>query len=116
MGVKWEGSEGWVSADRGRHDASTKAILESKIGEKEIHLYESSNHYRNFIDCVLSRKTTAAPVETAHRSITICHLGNIAMRLGRDKLKWDPIKEQIVDDAAAQKMLSRPYRGSWTLE
>jgi predicted dehydrogenase len=112
MGVKWEGADGWVSADRGKHDASTKAILDSKIGADEVHLYVSDNHYRNFIDCVISRKETVAPVETAHRSITICHLGNIAMRLGREKLKWDPVKEQIIDDAEANKMLSRPYRGS----
>jgi len=116
MGVKWEGSDGWVTADRGKHDASPKSILDSKIGPKEIHLYESSNHYRNFIDCVLSRKEPVAPAEVAHRSITICHLGNIAMRLGRDKLKWDPVKEQILDDAEAAKMLSRPYRGPWKLE
>ena len=80
-----------------------------------MHLYKSDNHYRNFIDCVLSRKETAAPVEVAHRSITICHLGNIAMRLGREKLKWDPDKEQIIDDAEAAKMLSRPYREPWKL-
>lgn len=116
MGVLWEGTEGWISADRGKHDASNKSILDSKIGPDEIHLYESSNHYRNFIDCVISRKETVAPVETAHRSITICHLGNIAMRLGREKLKWDPVTEQIVDDAEAAKMLSRPYRGAWKLD
>jgi len=115
MGVRWEGTEGWVSADRGRHDASDKRILDSKIGPDEVHLYESSNHYRNFLDCVVSRKETVAPVETAHRSITICHLGNIAMRLGRDTLKWDPAKEQIIDDVEAAKMLSRPYRGPWKL-
>lgn len=115
-GVTWEGSEGSVWANRGRHDANPKTILDSKIGPNEIHLYESSNHYRNFIDCVLSRKEPAAPVETAHRSITICHLGNIAMRLGREKLKWDPEKEQLIDDAEAAKMLSRPYREPWKLE
>jgi predicted dehydrogenase len=114
-GVTWEGSEGSVWANRGRHDASKKEILSSKIAESEVHLYKSDNHYRNFIDCVISRKETAAPVEVAHRSITICHLGNIAMRLGRKKLKWDPAKEQILDDAEASKMLSRPYRAPWKL-
>jgi predicted dehydrogenase len=114
-GVTWEGTEGSVWADRGRHDANPKSILESQIGENEIHLYKSDNHYRNFIDCVISREPCAAPVETAHRSITICHLGNIAMRLGREKLRWDPAKEQIIDDAEASKMLSREYRGPWTL-
>ena len=63
--------------------ANPKSILDSKIGPNEIHLYKSDDHFRNFIDCVISRGPTAAPVEVAHRSITICHLGNIAMRLGR---------------------------------
>jgi predicted dehydrogenase len=114
-GVTWEGSEGKVWANRGRHDANPKSLLTSKIKPGEIHLYKSDNHYRNFIDCVISRKETAAPVEVAHRSITICHLGNIAMRLGRKKLRWDPVKEQIAGDAEAAKMLSRPYRKPWTL-
>jgi predicted dehydrogenase len=114
-GVTFEGTEGWAWADRGIHDANPKSILQSKIGPHEIHLYESRDHYRNFIDCVISRKEPVAPVETAHRSITICHLGNIAMRLGRKSLKWDPDKEQIVGDAEAAEMLSRPYRAPWSL-
>ncbi len=114
-GVTWEGTEGWVWADRGRHDASPKSLLTSEIGPNEIHLYKSDDHYRNFIDCVISRKDPIAPVEVAHRSITICHLGNIAMRLGRDTLKWDPDKERIIGDAEASKMLRRPYRSPWKL-
>ena len=114
-GVKWEGSDGWVWANRGSHDAHPKSLLKSKIGEKEIHLYKSDNHYRNFIDCVISRKATAAPVEVAHRSITICHLGNIALRLGRKKLRWSPAREQVLDDSEAARMLSRPYREPWKL-
>jgi predicted dehydrogenase len=114
-GVTWEGSDGWVWADRGRHDASSKEILNSEIGPNEIHLYRSDHHFRNFIDCVVSRKEPVAPAEVAHRSITICHLGNIAMRLGKSSLKWDPAKERIVGDAEANKMLSRPYRKPWKL-
>jgi len=115
-GVTFEGTDGWVWADRGNHDANPKSILRSKIGPNEIHLYESQNHFRNFIDCVISRKETAAPVETAHRSITIGHLGNIAMRLHRKSLKWNPDTEQILGDDEAAKMLSRPYRTPWMLE
>lgn len=115
-GVTWEGTEGWVWADRGRIDASPKNLLDSVIGPNEIHLYESNNHFRNFIDCVISRKETVAPVEVAHRSITICHLGNIAMRLGRDSLKWDPEEEKIRGDAEAAKMLKREYRSPWKLK
>ena len=113
-GVTFEGIEGTVWANRGKHEAEPKSILDSKIGPLETHLYESNNHYRNFIDCVISRKQPAAPAEIAHRSITICHLGNIAMRLGRD-LKWDPKKERIIGDPGASEMLSRPYRAPWKL-
>ena len=102
-------------ANRGSHDANPKSILDSKIGADGVQLYKSDNHYRNFIDCVVSRKETAAPVDVAHRSITICHLGNIAMRLGRDSLKWDPATEHIIGDHEASKMLNRPHRDPWKL-
>ncbi len=114
-GVTWEGSDGWVWADRGQHEASSPAIMDSEIGEKEIHLYKSNSHYRNFIDGVLTRKECIAPAEVAHRSITICHLGNIAMRLGRESLNWDPDKEKIIGDDEAAKMLKRPHRAPWKL-
>ena len=55
------------------------------------------------------------PAEVAHRSITICHLGNIAMQLGIDGFKWDPDKEQIVDNPEAARLLSRAYRQPWGL-
>jgi hypothetical protein len=56
-----------------------------------------------------------APIEQAHRSITIARLGNIALKLGR-KLNWDPRTEQVAGDAEANRMLSRPMRGPWKLE
>ncbi len=113
-GVKFEGSEGWVAVNRGWIDAEPKSLLDSQIGPNEIHLYESANHFKNFIDCVLSRKEPIAPVETAHRSITIAHLGNISLRVGRD-LKWDPENERILGDEEANRMLSRPMRAPWNL-
>ena len=64
---------------------------------------------------MLSRKETAAPVEVAHRSITICHLANIAIRLGRQKLTWDPAKEEIVGDSEANAMLTRPQRAGYEI-
>ncbi len=114
-GVTWEGETGWVYANRGTHDAEPKSLLKSEIGPNEIHLKKSDDHYANFIDCVLSRAEPVAPVEVAHRSITICHLGNIAMRLGKESLKWDPATERIVGDDEAAKLLSRTYRAPWKL-
>ena len=113
-GVTFEGTDGWVWVTRGNIRAKPRSLLESVIGPNEIHLYESNNHARNFIDCVISRREAIAPVETAHRSITIAHLGNIAMMLGR-KLKWNPDKERFVNDPEADRMLSRAYREPWVL-
>ncbi len=112
-GVTWIGSEGSVWANRGRHDADPKSILDEQIGPDETHLYQSDNHFRNFIDCVIDRREPVAPAEVAHRSITICHLGNIAMRLGIDGFRWNPETEQIVDNPDAARMLSRAYRAPW---
>lgn len=111
-GVKFEGSDGHVWATRGNHGASSEEIYHSKIGSDEVRLYHSDDHYRNFIDCVLSRGETAAPAEIAHRSITIGHLGNIAMILGED-LEWDPKKEKFKGNSRANKMLSRAMRAPW---
>ena len=68
----------------------------------------------NLIGCIKSRKTPIADVAIGHRSATVCHLGNIAVRLGR-KLTWDPVKEQFVGDSEAAKMVSKEYRKPWTL-
>ena len=113
-GVTFEGSDGWVWVNRGAIEASPMSLLDYEPGPNEIHLYRSDDHHRNFIDCVISRKEPIAPIEQAHRSITIAHLGNISLRLGRD-LRWDPKTEKVLDDDAANQMLSRPMRKPWTI-
>jgi predicted dehydrogenase len=113
-GVTFEGTEGSIWVTRGNQRTNPESLWESQIGPQEIQLYRSTHHFRNFVDCVYSREEPAAPAEVAHRSITLAHLGNIAMRLGRD-LKWDPVRERILDDAEAASMLSRPYHHGWQL-
>jgi predicted dehydrogenase len=113
-GLRFEGTDGWVYVNRGRIDANPKSLLQSKIGAGEIHLYESPGHYRDFVDCIRTRRQPIAPIEQAHRSIAISHLGNIAMLLGR-KIKWDPDREVVVGDTEAQRMTSRAMRAPWHL-
>jgi len=67
------------------------------------------NHMGNFFDCVATRKLPISDVESQHRSVSTCHIGNISMRLGR-KLKWDPVREQFVGDKEADGMLKREQR------
>lgn len=112
-GVRWEGTEGWVYVTRGKIDASSKALLKSIIGPEEIHLIDSRNHKAHFVDCIRSRRETVAPCEVGHRSATMGHMGNIAMRLGKT-LGWDPVAERF-DDDEANRFLARPMRGRWTL-
>ncbi|MCX7049028.1 MAG: Gfo/Idh/MocA family oxidoreductase [Candidatus Sumerlaeota bacterium] len=116
MGTKWYGENGaWVYVDRGRIDASNKNWLKaSEIGAGDIRLYNSPDHSQNFLDCVRSRQLTITPVETACRSISVGLLGEIAMLTGR-KIKWDPVKQEIIGDAGASALLCKPYRKPWVL-
>ncbi|MGI8601404.1 MAG: Gfo/Idh/MocA family oxidoreductase [Verrucomicrobiales bacterium] len=85
-----------------------------KINPGEIRLYESKQHERNFIDCIYSGQPTVAPIEAAHRTITIAHLANLGLRLGKSGFTWDPKAEQASDEAV-NAMLSRPHREPWSL-
>jgi myo-inositol 2-dehydrogenase / D-chiro-inositol 1-dehydrogenase len=115
--IKFVGSEGWVGNTgwRGPVQASSKTILESKIGPEELHLYTNpAGEHDDFLKCVKSRKDPYFPVDLGHRVSTVCHLANIAIKVGR-KLKWDPEQEQFVGDASANAMLTRPLRPPWKL-
>jgi predicted dehydrogenase len=114
-GVTFEGSDGWVWVNRGAIESSPASLLDYEPAENEIRLPRSPNHFRNFIDCVRSRQQPIAPIEQAHRSITVSHLGNISLRLGRD-LTWDPNTERFLNDDTANSMLRRPLRSPWSLE
>ncbi|MBN2327554.1 MAG: Gfo/Idh/MocA family oxidoreductase [Candidatus Omnitrophica bacterium] len=114
-GTRWIGEKGWVWVDRGGIDASDKNLLKADaIGPNDIRLYKSDNHKQNFIDCVKSRQLTITPVESACRSISVGHLGEIAMLLKR-KIRWDPEKEEIINDPEAGALLGRSYREPWVL-
>ena len=73
------------------------------------------NHMGNFFDCIATRKQPISDVESQHRSVSTCHLGNIACRLGRT-LKWDPAAERFVSDAEADGLLSRPQRAGFEVK
>ncbi|MFG0251576.1 MAG: Gfo/Idh/MocA family protein, partial [Phycisphaerales bacterium JB038] len=113
-GVKFEGDDGWVFVNRSRIDAEPKSLLEERFGPGEVRLLQSPGHHRNFLDCVKSREEPIAPIEQAHRTITVAHLGNIAMKLGR-KVRWNPDTEMFVNDPAAERLKDRALREPWRL-
>jgi hypothetical protein len=92
-------------ASRGR-EAAQRGSLRQYRGQGGIH--------GDFIECVKTRRRCFQDVEYAHRTATVCHLGNIAYQLKRP-LKWDPVKEEFPGDAEANLLLDRPRREPWTL-
>jgi len=108
-GIKFHGSDGWIWVTRGTIRASDRQILKEKLPEDAKRVYHSNDHMGNFIECIKSRKAPICPAETGHRSASLCHLGVIAIRLGR-KLSWDPAGERFVGDAEANSYVARQMR------
>ena len=114
MGTKWIGENGWIYVNRGRLEASDPRWLEKGFAVGPLEFAMSSNHVRNFIDGVRSRRACIAPAETAHRSITAGHLGYVSHRLGR-RLVFDPHIERVLNDTEANTLLDKSYRKPWRI-
>ncbi|HRR34812.1 MAG TPA: Gfo/Idh/MocA family oxidoreductase [Kiritimatiellia bacterium] len=116
-GVRFIGEGGKeIFVTRGKLEMKPQELIREKIQENEINLYRSGQHERNFIECVYSGKPTITTCEIGHRSITIAHLANIGLRLGRKQVQWNPKTERFVNDPEADKLLTAPMRGAWTLD
>lgn len=113
-GAKFEGTDGWVWVDRGFLQADPPDLLNETIGPDDVHLYQSPGHHQNWLDCIRTRQRPICDVEIGWRSVSVCHLGNIAMRLGR-KLRWDPDKVEFLGDEEANRWVMKPYRAPWHL-
>jgi predicted dehydrogenase len=108
--IQFVGESGEVLVSRGDRLETTPAGLKGRpLAPGDIHLYESHNHEGNWLECIKTRKAPICTAEIGHRTATVCHLNGIAERLNRP-IKWDPVKEEIVGDAAASRWLDRPRR------
>jgi predicted dehydrogenase len=113
-GCTFEGTEGTIHVDRGKLESKPAGVLEAPLTDKDVRLYHATDHKRNWLECVRSRKPTICPAEVGHRSATVCQLGNIAYRLRR-KLRWDPARERFLGDAEADRLVGREVRSPWEL-
>jgi predicted dehydrogenase len=111
-GVRFEGADGWIFVNRDKIQASQPEIITKELPASAERLYVSTNHMGNFFECVRSRKAPICEPEIGHRSVSVCHLGAIALRTGR-KLNWDPAREEFVGDADANTYVSRAMREPW---
>ncbi|HNQ90677.1 MAG TPA: Gfo/Idh/MocA family oxidoreductase [Verrucomicrobiota bacterium] len=112
FGVVFVGTEGKVCVDRGRFKTEPAALETEKFDALPIQLYRSTNHYKDFVDCIRSRKRPICDVETGARTVTVCHLANLGY-WNKRPLRWDPGQERFVDDTEANGWLARTPRGPW---
>ncbi|WNH12969.1 Gfo/Idh/MocA family protein [Thalassobellus suaedae] len=125
-GIKYIGEDGWIFVSRGAYtasatdpvdkeksatalNASNPKILESVIGESEIHLEKIDDQHGNWLDCIKTRKQPISSIEKGHKACAICLISDIAMQLDR-KLQWDPENEVFINDNDANTMLRREQR------
>lgn len=129
-GIMFTGTEGRIFVNRGA--VSGKAVEDlatNPLRREDFNVYGFDNldrperagkldaiinHMGNFFDCVASRKQPVSDVESQHRSVSTCHLGNISMRVGRS-LKWDAEKEEFPGDAEANGWLRREQRSGYEI-
>lgn len=125
-GVKYIGDDGWIFVSRGDYQASASdpvdqeksakalnasdpKILESVIGENEIHLQKIDDQHGNWLECIKSREQPISPIEKGHKACVVCLISDIAMQFDR-KLEWNPETETFVNDDVANAMLRREQR------
>jgi predicted dehydrogenase len=123
-GVTFYGTEGKIIVNRGQFKfwlgnemkAEDQSYLD-KINQEFLsgdckRVYHSRDHKGDFLDCIKSRKPPIADVEVGARTVSVCHLVNLAY-FHHQLMKWDPKKEQFVGGTGDPKWLDVPYRGPW---
>jgi len=113
--VRYEGTEGWVeTGDRGLGVSKPSLMSDYNkiVDDYRLSTGRRGDHMRDLLDCIKTRRLTAANAVVAHRSMSTVHMGNISMWLKRD-LKWNPDKEEFINDEAANRLRSRPQRQPW---
>lgn len=116
-GNRFIGDDGWIFVNRERIEASNPKLIEEPLPKDATRLYVSNDHMGNFLDGVRTRKPPICDVEIGYRSVTVCHLGAISLRLGIP-LDWDPVAEKFVGPRTEKgnAMISREMRSPWRLE
>jgi predicted dehydrogenase len=115
-GVLFEGDGGRIFVNRGKLEGKPVDDLteadKKELDERVVELYNGKtpgNHMANFFDCIKDRQQPVSDVASHHRTMTSCHLCNIALMLGRD-LNWNPDSERFIGDEQATALMSRKRR------
>jgi hypothetical protein len=113
--VRHVGSEGWVeTGDRGLGVSRPSLLADYNkiVADYRARTGRRGDHMRDFLDCIKSRRKPATDAVAVHRSMSTVHIGNICMWLKRD-MKWNPEKEEFINDEEANRLRSRAQREPW---
>ena len=114
-GTAFEGTDGWVHVDRTGINLQPEGLAHVDPDGFKVKLTRSSNHARNFLDCVRSRAETICPIDAAVTDDALCHIADIAIRLNR-RLTFDFKTERFLNDETAnQRLRARSMRRPWHL-
>jgi predicted dehydrogenase len=108
------GTSGCIAVDRDRLTSIPSKILEEPLKDDDVHLPQAPDHHANWLDCIVSRQRPICDVEVGARSITVCHLLNLAYWHGRS-LKWDPQAWRFVDEDEASTWVDYQRREGFEL-
>jgi len=108
----FHGADGWVRISRTAISSSPESLVSGFAKTPFNNMGE--NHLLNFVNAIRRREAPESPIDSALRSDLISHMSNIAVRTGR-KIRWDPVKETIIGDAEASRMLRREQRAPWNV-
>lgn len=113
--VRFIGSDGIIDISRGFLDTIPSKLQDHVIGDNEIRLYHSDDHYSDFLNAIKTRKQPLSTVEIGHRTATVCQIANLCYELDRP-LHWNPEKEVFFNDVEANKRRTDVYREPYKLE
>ena len=116
LGAIFVGDNGKIEINRNRLASNPAELVEGAPppADKSEYASVAHAHIDNWVQCIRSREKPVAHAKIGHHSSVICILVNICRELGRS-LKWDPVKEEFLDDDEANALRSRPQRHGYEL-
>lgn len=113
-GVLFKGSDGQILVNRGKLESTPASIIQQPLTDSDVKLYKSPGHQQDWLNAIRERTRPICDVEVGARSVTVCHLGNLAY-WHRKTLRWDPQTWQFTDPQEANEWRDRQRRDPWQL-
>jgi predicted dehydrogenase len=125
-GVTFNGAAGKIFVNRGKFElwigdqkkaegpGDAERVAAELLPASAVRLYKSGNHLVDWLLCMRDRKKPICDVEIGARTVSVCHLVNLAYYHGQ-KMKWDPAKEQFAEGTGDSRWLDVPHRGPWKI-